>query len=103
MINISPEEISKIKTIMNMDDASDEDIKMADNILKNVITKNIEEYFKENKITNKKEKEKFKYDNAWRILRDVATTEGAKSLADEKKKNNNGNYFLIKGCVKLYD
>lgn len=96
MINISPEEISKIKTIMNMDDASDEDIKMADNILKNVITKNIEEYFKENKITNKKEKEKFKYDNAWRILRDVATTEGAKSLADEKKKNNNGNYFLIK-------
>ena len=103
MINISPEEISKIKTIMNMDDVSDEDIKMADNILKNVITKNIEEYFKENKITNKKEKEKFKYDNAWRILRDVATTEGAKSLADEKKKNNNGNYFLIKGCVKLYD
>lgn len=96
MINISPEEISKIKTIMNMDDASDEDIKMADNILKNVITKNIEEYFKENKITNRKEKEKFKYDNAWRILRDVATTEGAKSLADEKKKNNNGNYFLIK-------
>lgn len=96
MINISPEEISKIKTIMNMDDVSDEDIKMADNILKNVITKNIEEYFKENKITNKKEKEKFKYDNAWRILRDVATTEGAKSLADEKKKNNKGNYFLIK-------
>ena len=96
MININHDEINIIKNIMNMNNASDEDIKRADNILKNVITKNIEEYFKENKITNKKEKERFKYDNAWRILRDVATTEGAKSLADEKKKNNNGNYFLIK-------
>lgn len=96
MININHDEINIIKNIMNMNNASDEDIKRADNILKNVITQNIEEYFKENKITNKKEKERFKYDNAWRILRDVATTEGAKSLADEKKKNNNGNYFLIK-------
>ena len=96
MININHDEINIIKNIMNMNNASDEDIKRSDNILKNVITQNIEEYFKENKITNKKEKERFKYDNAWRILRDVATTEGAKSLADEKKKNNNGNYFLIK-------
>lgn len=94
--NISKSEIKKIKEIMNNENSTADEIKQADELLAKVETQNIEEYFKENNIKDFKEKERFKYDNAWRILRDVATTGAAKQIADEKRKNHSGNYFLIK-------
>jgi len=96
MTNITKEKLEIVKQIMSNDNSTSDDIEQADEILKNIETMNIEEYFKKNGIKEAKEKEKFKYDNAWRILRDVATTGGAKELADDKRKKNNGNYFLIK-------
>lgn len=96
MTNITKEEIELVKDIMNSENPTDEKIMQADSILYNVETKNIEEYFRQNGITDNKEKEIFKYENAWRILRDVATTGNAKQLSDIKKKETDGNYFLIR-------
>ena len=96
MTNITKEKLEIVKQIMSDENSTYDDIEQADEILKNIETQNIEEYFKKQGIKEAKEKEKFKYDNAWRILRDVATTGGAKELADDKRKKNNGNYFLIK-------
>lgn len=96
MTNITKEKLEIVKQIMSDENSTSDDIEQADEILKNIETQNIEEYFKKQGIKEAKEKEKFKYDNAWRILRDVATTGGAKELADDKRKKNNGNYFLIK-------
>lgn len=53
----------------------------------------LEEYMKNNNIKNKNE---FKLNNAWRIIRDVSTSQGAKQLADNKKLLCNSNIFLIK-------
>lgn len=96
LTNIEKEDVIKVKNVMNNENSTDEEIKEIDDILKDVESINIEEYFKKNKINDKNEKEKFKYDNAWRILRDVATTGNAKVLADKKRKTCQGNYFLIK-------
>lgn len=96
MTNITKEKLEIVKQIMSDENSTSDDIEQADEILKNIETQNIEEYFKKQGIKEAKEKEKFKYDNAWRILRDVASTGGAKELADDKRKKNNGNYFLIK-------
>ena len=96
MTNISKEDIEIVKNIMNSENPSNEEIKQADEILSNVETQNIEDYFKKNKIKEQKDKEAFKYDNAWRILRDVATTGNAKQLSDKKREKTSGNFFLIK-------
>lgn len=95
MTNVDKELVDRIKSIMNSEDATDFEINNIDEEIKNIEVQNIEDYFKKNNI-DKKDREKFKYDNAWRILRDVATTGSAKTIADEKRKNTSGNFFLIK-------
>ena len=80
---------------MNTENPSDELLEEADNILANYEVCNIEEVFRELKIADE-DKERFKYDNAWRIMRDVATTGGAKLIADKKREACNGNFFVIR-------
>ena len=45
-------------------------------------------------INTKEEKNKILIQNSYRILRDVATSGGAKALADAKKKKVHGEAFL---------
>jgi adenine-specific DNA-methyltransferase len=91
---IEKEEISKLKEYMNSDNLSDRDILECDNICKKISFGSINELFQNNMSLS--EKEAIKYENAWRITRDVATTGGAKKLADEKRKVINQNAFVIK-------
>ena len=94
---ISHEDINFIKEIMSEENVADIDIIKADELLKNISFISIEEAMKaENIIVNKNNKETFKFNNAYRIVRDVATTGGAKRIADEKRKINNNKAFLIK-------
>lgn len=95
MTNVTKNNIDSIKKIMANESTEAYELLKADELLKDVKVVNIEEYFKENNIKDKIEKDKFKYENAWRILRDVATTGGAKEIADIKRKNISGNFFLI--------
>lgn len=95
LLGIDKNEIEVVKEIMQDSEPTEEKIKKADNLLTKAYSVNIEEYFKENNILDD-EKEKFKYENAWRIMRDVATTGGAKEIADEKRKINKNKFFLIR-------
>lgn len=90
--NISERDLEFVKSVMNSDNPTEEDIRIADELLMNVEFSNVNEFF--TKKMSEDEKTKFKYENAWRIIRDVSTTGGAKLLADEKKKIS-GNAFLI--------
>jgi len=94
---ITRDSIDYIKEIMQNEDASLEEICRCDQLLKNVSFKSIEDAMKEDGIAvTKDSKNKYRYDNAYRIVRDVATTGGAKKIADEKRKLIEGNAFLIK-------
>ena len=95
MINgVTKEEIDDIKNIMTSNNISEDDIIKCDNICSKMKFSNINELFINCK--NDNDKNNIKYENAYRIVRDVATTGGAKKIADEKRKNNNNNAFVIK-------
>lgn len=91
---VNEDEISKLKEKMRQNSLSDSEIMECDNICKKMTFGNINELF-DNKM-NDVEKDKIKYENSWRIVRDVATTGGAKKLADEKRNKNTNNAFVIK-------
>ena len=73
---------------------TDDEIIKCDNICSKMTFSNINELYTSN--NTEKEKINIKYENAWRIVRDVATTGAAKRLADKKRKYNNNNAFIIK-------
>ena len=89
---ITKEELDMVKDILYSEEPDEEDIARIDEILKSVEFKNVNTFINDN--WSDEEKIKFKYENAWRIVRDVATTDGAKTIADSKK-NHSGNAFLI--------
>ena len=90
--NISNKELGIVKDIMYSENPNEKDICISDSILSKVEFENV------NNVINNKwsedDKLKFKYENSWRIVRDVATTNSAKKIADAKKQNA-GNAFLI--------
>jgi len=94
--NTTQDNINIIKEIRDNENRTNEDILICDKILSSFETISLSNYFKENNISKKEDKELFKYKNAYRIFRTVATTGSAKTIADEKKGAIVGNFFCIK-------
>ena len=98
--NISEDEVEIIKDIIDNTQRNDKDIAIVDNILSKIEITNIENIFKELLIINDEEKEKYKVENSWRIVRTVATTDSAKQLSDLKKDVNKNQFFSIQTSQK---
>ncbi len=92
--NITKKEIERLKVIIEDEDRTENEIEEADQILDKFRLRNIEEIFEEHRIQNV-EKNDFKYANAWRIVRTVATTGSAKVIADRNRKETRSDYFSI--------
>lgn len=93
--NAREKDINLIKQIRDNEHRTEEDIKKCDEILSSFNMMSLSEYYKVNKIIAKVDKEKFQYENAWKIYRTVATTGSAKLIADKKKEHIKGNFFSI--------
>ena len=91
---VSEDDILKLKEKMNKEILTDNDVIECDNICKKIIFGSVNELFDGN--ISETDKNRIKYENAWRIVRDVATTGGAKKIADEKRKTNKNNAFVIR-------
>ena len=94
--NTTQNNINIIKEIRDNENRTNKDMLICDEILSSFETISLSNYFKENNISRKEDKEHFQYKNAYRIFRTVATTGSAKTIADEKKDTINGNFFCIK-------
>lgn len=93
---VNKSELDYIKNIMEDENiASDEEIRKADEICSKIKLQPINQLYEEYNVTTEEEKLNIRYSNAWRIVRDVATTGSAKKRADEKKKLTNSGFFLI--------
>jgi adenine-specific DNA-methyltransferase len=92
---VTKEELTNLKKIMFAESSSNQDIIYADEICKKINLHSINKLFQESDELTQEEKLKIKYKNAWRIVRDVATTGGAKKIADKKKRDLNTNFFII--------
>jgi len=95
IINATQNNINIIKEIRDNEHRTNNDIIKCDKILSSFETISLSNYFKENKISKKEDKERFQYANAWRIVQIVSMSGGAKSIADGKKLLNNSLFFSV--------
>ena len=89
---VTKQELEFIKEFMGNGDLTKESIEKA-----NIIASKIE-FSTLNEIVDnvtKEEIEKIKYENSWRIARDVAVSGTAKKIADELKENIKGSCFFV--------
>ena len=92
---LSKEEIGELKTIIGDESSTKSDLVKADYICSKISLKPLDSLFGERNATTEDEKLRAKYDNAWRIVRDVATTTVARNLADQKKVDTGAGFFLV--------
>jgi adenine-specific DNA-methyltransferase len=95
--NASAEELDQVKAIKDDEDRSEEDLKKLEAIVAKWENEPLSATFSRLGISNNKEQEEFKYENAWRIYRTASLEGGAKSLAIEKKRSfkKPPNYYSI--------
>ena len=99
LLNISKEEIDFIKNIRENEDYTNNNLKKIDDILEKVEFTSLSLYGKQQNI---KIDDEWKYDNAWRIVRDASLEGNAKLLADEKNITCKGAYQIITPQKKMY-
>ena len=92
---LSKEEVGELKTIIGAESSTESDIVKADHICSKISLKPLDSLFDERNATTEDEKLRAKYENAWRIVRDVATTTVARNLADQKKVDTDAGFFLV--------
>jgi adenine-specific DNA-methyltransferase len=93
--NVTKKEVDLLKDIISNDDFTEQDILLADQICSKMIFSSIDKLYQLTGAVSEDEKLNAKYENAWRIFRDVATTGGAKDIADKKREINLNNAFII--------
>lgn len=94
---------AEIDEYSNKENLDDEAICELDKIAATLTLKSVSEKHKELGISKKAEKEKWNFENAWRICQ-CATSSSVLRLAEEKKKSNTDNLFFVKSIRdgKLY-
>ena len=92
---INKEDVMFIKSVRDDEQRTNQSINKVNEILSKVTYRSLSELHKENSLTTDIEKEKFNYDNAWRIVQTVSMTGGAKQLADKKRSELNQLFYSI--------
>ena len=92
---VTKQELDEIKKIINAESVTIEDIQNLDDICRKIRFSNISKLL--NKVQNN-DKLNILYENSYRIVRDVATSDGDKKIADSKRLEHNicEGAFLIK-------
>ncbi len=93
--NVTKEELQQLKNIISNDDFTDEDISMADAICAKIKIESLESLFASYGKLDPDGKDKVRFENAWRIVRDVATSGSARKIADEKRTHVKGDFFVV--------
>lgn len=91
---LSREDISQLKAIIENIERTETDIRFADEICQKIVLRSLSDVLTEEKLT-KNDLDSWRYNNAWRIVRTVATTATAKALADEKR------HLFKNGCFSV--
>lgn len=95
ILGVTKEELENLKNIMFSESSTDQNIVDADRICRKMSMHPIDTLYQNNNAKTEEEKLNARYQNAWRIVRDVATTGGAKDLADKKKGETDAKFFII--------
>ncbi len=100
LTNVSKSEIVFIKSIRDDEDYTSENLIKVDEILSKIEFISLANFAKNENLSINDE---WKYQNAWRIIRDASLEGGAKLIADEKNSNrNNGAFYILTPQNKMY-
>ena len=98
----SKEQLDEIRLLMNKEEVTEKDVEKFDELVKDLKFKTFEEVEPNRKNLKDEEKLNWKYENAYRIVREVASS-SAKPLADKKSEINDNDFFWIRTAQwKLY-
>jgi adenine-specific DNA-methyltransferase len=92
---ITEDNYRELMRIIEDDYRTKEDCQKADKICSKFELVNVNSYLDKHGITNDEKREEWKFDNAWRIVRTVATTQSAKRESDKKREECNNQFFTI--------
>ena len=100
LTGVTEEEIRTLKLIINDDDSTEENISQADKICSKMILESADILFENiddglTREEKQKQMDEIRFQNAWRIVRDVSVTGTAKNLADKKRDITDSNLFVI--------
>lgn len=102
VVGASREELDRIRELMNKDTVEDKDIEEFDKLVKGIKLCTFSEINKNWGNLTEDERRQWKEDNAYRIVREVASA-SAKRIADQKKQHVPDDFFGIKTANgKLY-
>lgn len=102
LVGASRDELNEIREMLSSDEVTNNDLLKFDNLVKNLRMVSFEEAEPNWRKFTEEEKLNWKYENAYRIVREVASS-SAKPLADAKSEVNDNNFFGIKTTQgKLY-
>lgn len=93
--NITEEQVSFIKSVRDNEERTESQIREVDKILSNATYQSLSDIYKKNNIESLEEKNKFNYDNAWRIFQTVSMSGGGKVLADDKRNILSQTFYCI--------
>jgi adenine-specific DNA-methyltransferase len=97
---LAKEDRSLISEIQEKEeDVSENDIEILDKLVSKFQIKSVSEKLKEENVTAEN-KEKWLFDNAWRICQST-TSASVLTLANEKRKKNNNSLFFVKSATGL--
>ncbi len=89
-----------LQEIAENEERTESDVQRCDDILKNISFSSLSDIYKENKIKDKKSKEIFNFNNAWRIVQIASMSGSAKLISDSKRDNIEGDAFAIETPTK---
>lgn len=102
LLGADKQQLEQIRELMNQDTVDDNDVKKFDELVKDLRMVSFDEAEPNWKSMSEEERLSWKYDNAYRIVREVASS-SAKPLADAKSDVCDDNFFGIKTSQgKLY-
>ncbi|NYD91624.1 site-specific DNA-methyltransferase [Sphingomonas melonis] len=74
MVGVERDALEELKGIISADIRSQDGVNRCNEILKGATTESLSSYFQRAGISDKKEQERFKFDNAWRIIQAVGSS-----------------------------
>jgi adenine-specific DNA-methyltransferase len=93
--NVSKSEIALLKSIVKNKNRTSEDIAIADRICAKFYTKSLNKKLMEINISTDEDRNQWRVENSWRIVRTCSTNDYIKVISDTKKEMDKNKFFTI--------
>ena len=103
LIGVRQEQIDELKSIIAADVRTPEGVERCNQILSSATTLTLSAYFRSEGITDKKQQDQFRFDNAWRIIQAVGSSSVLSIAKSQPRRDQEiGAALSARGLIYLY-